>query len=340
MKHITALLVLLVAATAIGGEQNPVGNSPEEEMFLNPSLLKIYEYEKDTKWERASKTTASRKKKSTHYLIRLKNQNKTELTGLRVDYCIYRDRKINGDEFIEIDSHRKEIAPMMPFSTEEVKTVTGKSYKVPEDGFINEIVGCCFRVYMTLPNGREIMREKRSPSSLSTTKYPWKEPEDNRGDHRNTSENGKEFMNPSSFTITTKTTETKWKEDDGKVDGREKKETHYRITLENKSSVKITGLRMDCCIYRDRKNSKGEYISTDSYSKEIGTITPSGTENATTGVKVSSKVPDSGFLNEVLGIRAKIYLPMEDEQEIVREIQLPESLSEEKHPWQDPEEKK
>jgi len=216
----------------------------------------------------------------------------------------------------------------------------GASFKALSTRFLNEIAGGCFRIYTTTSEKKKLIQEVRYPTSLSPEKYPWKEYEDPQSPVSNSSEKKEAFLNPDSLLIRATTQESNWDNYSGdEVKGRETKGTVYSIHLTNKTPHPFSGLRMEYRIYFDRKSNGIEFTSTDFRSKQIGTLPPFSKIIPTTDGLYSFKINSRDFLTEVAAIRARIYLPLSDGREAVREVCFPESLSEETHPWTPPEEK-
>jgi len=335
MRHISTLLVLLIAATAFAAEQEPSVASPEEVLFLNPSRFKVYTSKDETKWA-SIRYSDEREKKSVQYQTKLKNWGKVDINNLRVDYCIYSDHKKNGENYTEIKSYRREIGVMKPASLEKIDTRKCSSYKNPDDHSLNETVGVRFKVYMTLPDGREITREAQLPKSLSKEKYPWEDYENKLASTYNEPENEEGFLDPASFLITTDAIETKWREYGDYDDGRKKKAMHYRTTLNNQSKNRLAGLKVDYCIYSDREMCGDKFVEIFSHnSLSLGSIKPSEFKTFRTGTHTNYERPSSKSSTSIAGICFRVRLPMAGGREAVREIRVPESLSAEKYPWKD-----
>lgn len=161
---------------SLGDALKVTGNSPEKAaLFLNPLFLKISIAKEGSDWEKMS--GEEREEKKTSHLMKLENMSDTEFNGLRVEYCIYRDQFREGGEQILTDVYSKQIGTLEPFGTNEVETARKLNFKIP--GFLSEVSGGCFRVYLPVVGGRDVMREIRFPETLSKEKYPWKGSEEN-----------------------------------------------------------------------------------------------------------------------------------------------------------------
>lgn len=333
MKQIAALLVLLLAGTVFGTEPNSSKQLSAEEAFLNPEIFQIKVVEDSSNWKRSSGNANGQKRKETDYFLKFSHKASVKLNELRVEYCIYYDRLFCGLPSVNINTGQKAIPAPRAKRSEEVEMYSGRSFKIQKTDFSNELVGGCFRIYMTCPNGKEVMREIRYPSSLPCLTYPWKEHEDPRSIVPNSLEKESTFLDPASFIIRTTIKESKWINDDDIVAGRERKNSLSFIHLTNQTPHRLTGIRMEHCIYRDRKMGEKEYISAGFYSKHIGTLPSSSKSTILTDSFISFRIDSRDILNEVLGMRARVYLPLKGGREAMREICFPDSLSNEKYPW-------
>jgi len=139
------------------------------------------------------------------------------------------------------------------------------------------------------------------------------------------------FLNPEVFVVTADVTETKWEKLEKSSPKQEAKDHTYLISLQNRSKVKLVGLRIDYCTYRKWGNSERSKL----YSKKIGSISPFARETFSKTIS-SLRFIKSGNEDALLGLRARIYLPLSDGREVMREICIPKSLSAETYPWQNP----
>ncbi len=335
MKQITTLLVLLLTAAAICEEPTPPKPMSLKKAFLNPEIFQIKVLEDSSSWKRSKGGSTKRKSKDTDYSLKLRNNGLVELPALRIEYCIYRDRQICDLPFVKIDTRLKTIPALRPKRSEKVDVYGGISFKVENGGFLNEIVGGCFRISLTTSDGEKLTREIQYPENFSTETYPWKDYENPKNLITNPLENKAIFNNPALFNISIQKTDTPWEDDDKEVRNRESRETIFLINLGNQSEVKLTGIRVEHCLYSNRLNSEGEYISTDSYKpKVVGSISPFHNEKVISGYCTNFKVPGT-FLNEVFGTRSRVYLPLKNGTEVMREVCLPANLSDEDCPWED-----
>ncbi len=349
------ILILFVGIALVSGVGVAVADdkaiqplAPDQSMSaekpsVDSSLIKVSIHADETDWKKHednSNAPKDRETKSTRYNLRIENLADVALENTTMDYCIYRDRKAKGVPFVDIKPYNRKIDTILPGSNYTLRAYGGASFKAPSTRFLNEIAGGCFRVYTTTPTGKKLIKEVRYPKTLSTEKYPWKEYEDAQSSTFNSTEAKKAFANPDLLLIRATAQESNWDSYSGdEVKGRETRGTVYSIHLTNKTPHPFSELRMEYCIYFDRKSSGIEFTSTDFRSKQIGTLPPFSKIIPTTDGLYSFKIDSRDFLTEVAAIRARIYLPLSNDQEAMREICFPESLSKEKYPWTPPEEK-
>ena len=143
------------------------------------------------------------------------------------------------------------------------------------------------------------------------------------------------------ITLRIKTTETKWKKDDGdhvSTQGRKTKKTNYELTLQNESQANFSDVRAEYCIYREREQKgKEDYIQVIAKKEPLEALNASETKTISLGNPMSFEISKNGFLNEVVGVRVKIYFSDNEDADIVKEISYPSSLSARRFPWQAPE---
>ena len=299
-------------------------------------VLKLKIRDESTSWEKISQ---GRKAKDTDYSLQYTILTNQPLSDIRLEYCIYRDKIIAGDEFVEVDPRATRIREINPGKRETIKLGGGRSFKSSDSGFLNEISGCRVRAYITKSDGTEVVQEAQHPNRLELDKYPWNTPPDQSAAQKNTPETGKLFIDETKLVITPYMTETKWDDDDETVANRESKRTCFRLRLENTTAINFTGIRAEFCTFRDRLNSKGTYIASEISTNDVGVLVANEWKNVVRpGIPISFRVGEE-FLNEVLGARVRVYLPLADGQELVREIKLPKSLSDDKFPWGETDEK-
>jgi hypothetical protein len=163
--------------------------------------------------------------------------------------------------------------------------------------------------------------------------YPWNTLPEQSASQKNTTETGKLFMDETKLVITPYMTKSKWDDDDENVRNRESKRTCFRLRLENTTAIDFSGVRAEFCTFRDRLNNKGTYITSEISTNEVGILAANEWKNVVRpGIPISFRVKEE-FLNEVLGARVRVFLPLADGQELTREIKLPKSLSDDTFPW-------
>lgn len=182
MKYLTAFLVSALFTTALG-QDTPA--SEIEKLFMDSDTFKISISATETAWEKASDNSASTKdrvQKSTSYTVQLENNSNIGFHTLRMDYCTYSDVKILGQICnVKIDSFSQQSGIIENFTASKIKLIGPVSYKyLSSRDYLDEAAGIRLRIYLSSPDGREVMREIRFPKSLSEEKYPWKDPAENK----------------------------------------------------------------------------------------------------------------------------------------------------------------
>ena len=156
-------------------DQQFIQNWIDESKFMASANFKISIEEHKTSWESCGDDSGNRRERKTHYTITLKNNNNEALENLRLEYCIFRDRDLNGEEFIESDVREEQIGIIPANSTKTVRSSTGLSFKA--NNFLNEVVGICVRIYAEPKAKPSSMREQRFPEDLKEAVYVWKKEE-------------------------------------------------------------------------------------------------------------------------------------------------------------------
>jgi hypothetical protein len=168
MKNRILTLALSFAVTLTANAED----QPKTKCPLNPAPIEISITEHIDPWHNVS---GEREKKSTSYTLLLKNQSKTNLSDLRLAFCIYRNRRHDGEEYVSSEIISRYIGELAPEEKTEQKIHRSHSFREPD--FLNEVIGACFRIYRKTPNGEILVAEKRSPESLLKELYPWKDVE-------------------------------------------------------------------------------------------------------------------------------------------------------------------
>jgi len=178
------LIAIIMASIIIGiwgyfylsGCQSILTQQGVDQTFLNESKMLIELTENSDGWESDGDPNRDREIRWGHFALKLENRSEWDFESLRFSYVIYRNCKRDGREFIETEAHPEKIGTLQSGETWNWKTNDKGSFKVPTEGFLNEVVGAVFQVYLRSADGVEIMREVRTPSNLSAKQYPWKSP--------------------------------------------------------------------------------------------------------------------------------------------------------------------
>jgi hypothetical protein len=140
------------------------------------------------------------------------------------------------------------------------------------------------------------------------------------------------FENKSLFEIKAEAKESDW-ESCGDAEGdRRERTTRYTFYLTNNSSNDLNGITGSYCLYRDRN----EYVEIDMYElPAIGPVDAGKTVeyDALHNHASYKRTSPRKFLNEVVGMRARFVMKAADGTELVREVSVPDGLSEKKYPW-------
>lgn len=94
---------------------------------------------------------------------------------MRLEYCIFRDRKLNGEEFVETDVKEEQIGSIPANSTKTIRSSTGLSFKA--NNFLNEAAGIRVRIYSEPQSKSSLTREQCFPEDLEKEVYVWKKEE-------------------------------------------------------------------------------------------------------------------------------------------------------------------
>jgi len=161
----------------------PLNVAQNAKPFLDPLIFKVSVYKEPsddlavwTAWP--SETSKDRQSRLQRYKMRIENTSETDFVGLRVEYCAYYNKILNG---VEGTSSSTEIKQLGKFShgavIQDFFLGSATSVQAPSASFSSVSAGICVRIYMPMADGTEVVREIRFPESLSEEKYPWKDPE-------------------------------------------------------------------------------------------------------------------------------------------------------------------
>ena len=143
--------------------------------FMEAALFDISVVEDKSSWTSSGDASGNRRQRTTYYTIVLHNNNEDPIDGLRVEYCVFRNRELGGDEFVESKIYTKDAGKI---DAKSEKRIRGNGYvSFKNSGFLNEVEGLCVRVYMD-SEGKTLTREMRFPEKLSTEEYVWGNTED------------------------------------------------------------------------------------------------------------------------------------------------------------------
>lgn len=333
-------MILMAAGIALGVEPKEI-NSPEVgKLFLEPESFKISITSSEGKWEVGSEGGSE---KSIQHVVHLENTTDSKFVGLRIDFCTYHARSNLGHEYIypDHDDNYRDIPAIKPHSIHDIKLRPQSSTKREEKFLSREFKGVRLRVYLPLADGREAVREIRFPEDeMSKGDYVWVGYQYEGSPNHVSSEAG--LSDPNTFSVSAQAVDSEWKTDPGGTDitkDRMSKSTRYKVLMEYKSSNSdafFSGVRVDYRIYRKRKSGGETYISTDFKTKAIGRFRTGTATEVLLDDRISYKSQYSGYEDEVLGARIRVYVPFSNGKEFIREIQIPSTLSWEKYPWKDP----
>jgi uncharacterized short protein YbdD (DUF466 family) len=139
-----------------------------------------------------------------------------------------------------------------------------------------------------------------------------------------------EFLNNELLEISITFTEGKW-EDAGNTNGnREKKEGQFDIYLINHGSSILSKLSIEYCQYQERDGQILVYHN----SIPMQDIAP-GKTFKTQREFTSLRNSNSGFLNEIVGARFRIMMPVPDDIPLAREVCTPQEWPLDEYPWED-----
>jgi len=125
-----------------------------------------------------------------------------------------------------------------------------------------------------------------------------------------------------------------WQHDGDSQRDRKVRQTQYFVSLSNRGDADLNNIRISYCLYREKIGGMG----VDHY--DLGIMKVLAGESVTEKGRSrhgSFKVSSEGFINNVVGARFRLHWKAPDGSELIREVCLPENLSEKNHPWKIPE---
>jgi len=153
-------------------DQIYIENWIRDQRFMSDLLFQIKVEEHKSGWESCGDERGNRREKSSSFTFVFNNRNSEPINGLRLEYCLFRDRNRNGDKYIESKIYELDTANFAPNSETKVRAKVGHlSFKA--SGFLNEVAGLTLRVYQENSEGKVLMREVTYPEKLSPKKYLW-----------------------------------------------------------------------------------------------------------------------------------------------------------------------
>lgn len=141
---------------------------------------------------------------------------------------------------------------------------------------------------------------------------------------------GLAFLDPELLSISITREDAPWKKDPR---GGKESSTVFAICAENLSGFSLEGVRLEYCLYLKRVYPDRQSMSVDPNEWLVGCIEPGSIEKITTRVQ---RVFRREHPTEVIGVRVRLYLPIGEQCEVVREIRFPADMDVEKYPWENP----
>lgn len=142
---------------------------------------------------------------------------------------------------------------------------------------------------------------------------------------------GLAFLDPELLAISIIREDAPWKKDPR---GGEESSTVFDISAENLSSVSLEGVRLEYCLYMKRRDGAKYSRLVCPSKKKVDCVSPHGLKKIKTHPQRLFKRKE--FATEVVGVRARLYLPIGEQCEIVREIRFPADMDIEEFPWENP----
>jgi hypothetical protein len=304
-------------------------------VFMDSSVFKISADQAESEWvydPDGSSRNAHRVAKKTDYIVRLENRGTVGFTGLRIDCRTYRMVRGEGEGHVVTDFQSRPVGEVWSITTNLFCAV---SYSNQQHNVSEEVLGARIRVVLTLSDGKEIFREITVPEKLSSQTCPWVDFEEERIVTFNSPSKEALFLDTEALKFSIKKVEGEWSAAPRLAKDRMVRPVRFILQMENTNSVAFRDLRMEYCVYV-YSTSRSKNIGCVIYPKRefIGTAEPGIVSQVVFDCPADEeKTPSIDFGREVVAGRFRIYMLLEDQREVMREIQYPESLSEELYPW-------
>lgn len=142
------------------------------------------------------------------------------------------------------------------------------------------------------------------------------------------------FCDPDLFKVSIKRIDEKtWVQE---AKGGQTRQYKYSMEFINEGKIALSDVRGECCTY-------GKTIRTerDSIYRYAGAPRPFQIGNVGPSKRVEYQTPRSSIretettVTEAAGICVRVYLPVSEQYEVMREFRFPETLSEQTYPWGD-----
>lgn len=269
--------------------------------------------------------------KKSHYEMEINNRSKSTFIGVRVEYRIYRSLQKDGDDCILSDFRTMPLALIPPDA--EIRLDLGETISCQNDydKTAEKVLGVRARVILRVKN-EEVVREICFPETLNEVLCPWREEEPLR--ILNSLDKEPMFLDPESLRITADTADKEWISVPSIASDRMDKTASILFQLENNASVSFNDLRVEYCLYLDTETRGDDYRYIYPYTTQLGSI-DSGAENKfVLKGPLCVKIESNGFYSDVFAGQFRVYLPLEDGREVMREVFFPKPLPHDEYPWE------
>lgn len=283
-------------------QYNQSSNPVSEERLLDPNVFSVSAQAINSEWKSdpgGTDITKDRMSKSTRYKVKMEYKcanNEYFIAGMRVDFRVYRKRKNGGETYISTDFKTKAVGVFRANQVAEIILDDLISYRSLYSGYQDEVLGARIRICIPHTDKGEFIKEIQIPANLSLEKYPWRDPVEERIVYSNSMDVASAFLDTSLFKISTMTLgplgPTKWKNYKwGKVQSMQ-----YFLQLKNNGKEDLHNVRMEYCLYTDKKDEEGRRIQMCSHTLPLGTIDAGARFNHDCGDWTSFKYKEGGSL--------------------------------------------